>query len=210
MKTLVTTILAIISTCLVFAQSPTAAIELTKSNILYRGYENKVKIAVNDTEGQIVSLVGNNCSVQALKTPYEFIVKPGNDKTVSLSVVLTIVEGQETIVSTTEYRIKLLPDPSIFWGINKSGNQASLIDTTLEVRYIYEVPLESNFRILKWTMHSEFGNASGDGADLTNARSVLNKVDRESTISMKVYVLSPDGITRMMSANWTVAPTLDD
>jgi hypothetical protein len=207
MKTLLLTLLVLLVATFAFTQQPSAAIELIESNILYRGFENKVKIAVNETDGQTISLVGNNCTVKALKAPNEFIVKPGNDKITTLSVVLTNSEGEETIVSTTEYRIKLLPDPDIYWGKIKSGNEATLSDDKLEIGYVYDCPLQSNFIVLKWKMYSDLGDVSGNGPNVTAIRSVLENISEPTVISFTVHVLSPDGITRLMSATRTVNPS---
>ncbi len=206
MKTLVTTLLSLFGATLLFAQVPTTAIETTDQNVLYLGYENKVKIAANDSKGEKITLSGSNCTVAATDTPNEYIVKVRKGDKATLSISSLASDGTVTLIRNEEYRIIPLPTVSIYWGNAQAGEKASLKDKKLSVKYASDVPFEADFQILKWEISSDFGNTKGVGIDLTTATALFENIDTETTITMVLDVQSADGITRKIGANWTVDP----
>ncbi|GAB5418661.1 MAG: hypothetical protein Crog4KO_04180 [Crocinitomicaceae bacterium] len=206
MKTLATTLLSLFSVTLLFAQVPTSAIESTELNVLYLGYENKVKVAVNDSESDKLALSGSNCTVAATDSPNEYIVKVLKGDKATLSISSIAPDGTTTLVRKQEYRIIPLPKVSIYWGNAQAGEKASLNDKELRVKYVSGVPFEANFLITKWDITSDFGNADGLGSDLTAATALFEAIDTQTTISMTLDVRGADGITRKIGATWVVAP----
>ncbi len=189
------------------AQETISAIELPQLNILYRGYNNLVKIAVSNSENCLVTLVGQNCSISEDSLTGNYIVRPGTAKVTYLTVN-SYCNDSLVYSNTSEFRVSNLPDPSIYWGSSKSGNKAAIRSQLLQAKYPPEIPLKSQFTVRSWGLyHNGECKATGTGGNISGASEYLDSLTEPTSLQFKVIVQGPDGISRQIEATYTVDPT---
>lgn len=178
---------------------PSGSIELPELNVLYRGYENKVRVSASGYES--ADLGGNGVNITRSGDGY--IVKPmGSGRTVQLSVTGRSSNGKTAVLRRTDFRVLNLPDPSMFWGAVKSGGIAPP-DLRLFMKYGPEVPLNANFSVVKWEMTIGERSVSGLGNDLTPGQPMIRAVPKGKTITVKAWVRDPAGVQRIVSGVFT-------
>jgi tyrosine-protein phosphatase SIW14 len=93
---------------------PHFAVAPTAMNVLYRGLENPIEIAVSCAEDSNTIVQFSNVE-QALKKDEKWLVKPGK----GASVIVTVSElkdGNIIYVGKKEFRVKNVPDPKPYFG----------------------------------------------------------------------------------------------
>lgn len=183
------------------AQVPVGAIDSPELPILFRGYANNVVPKVTNVDGRLVQLTGEGVKIERLGNG--FIVKPGSIKRVTLHVLLGEGSTADTIQST-EYRVANLPVPDIYWGESKNGGVANIRSTDLSIQYPFEVPFENDHRITSWEVQIGDKTIRGNGSSLASAEPLLKKVPSGTILIFAIKTISPDGISRLHSAQWQV------
>jgi len=207
MKTVLLTALFCTQLSLLFAQETVSAIEITDFNILYRGYDNRVKFAVTPSENCEIRLLGNNCTIRKDSTNEFYYVRPGNGR-IAILIVETFRGDSVLYSKRSEYRVSNLPYPVIYWGSAKSGGKAFINSRLLQAIYPPEVPLSANFTILNWELFEDGeSKATGSEGNLSEASEYLETLKESTSLFFNVSVLGPDGISRNLEAHFTVDPT---
>ena len=179
---------------------PIGAIEQPESNILFRGYRNKILPSVTNNNGLPIALEGINCSISRLDSSDYIIVKPGRGK--MSTIILNLIRNDSLIpIKSVEYRVANLPDPSLYWGKAKSGDKVSLSARKIEVKYMDGIALDANFKVIKWTIYYNDKSIRGIGTDLSSADEFLNSLERSGSISITATVRGPDGIARQIGGS---------
>ncbi len=175
---------------------PSGSIELPEMNMLYRGYPNKVNATASGYPE--TSLSGSGVSISPSAGGY--IVKPvGRAKTATLSVSGRTADGKSVSLKTMKFRCSNLPDPELYWGGVKNGGKASKSQTQLFAKYPPEIPLNAQFRIIKWECQvpGAMGRPpSGPGGNISAASNLLRAAKSGSQVSFICTVVGPDGIQR--------------
>lgn len=176
------------------------AIELEEAKILFRGYNNRIIPVVSNNDNSYF-LTCENCVIA--KDSVGYIVRPGSGK---IAQITFNTERNDSIspLKTITYRIINLPDPVLYLGGRESASTTDLYSQTLEVKYNPLAPLESNFRIVNWSINYDGETASGQGTDLSNARGLFNNIPNGEDFTIVVTVECPDGINRRLAGVWTV------
>ncbi len=185
------------------AQEPIVAIEYPNMNILYRGYSNKVILAVSDADMDKIILTGENCTIEKINDHSEYIIKPGKGRIVVLNVALK--SGDEIVVlKRSEYKVFNVPDPQIYWGAKKSGEVATSYVAQIYAKYPPEIPLVSTFSVSEWTVIVEKDTIKGMGNDISKAQRIFKTISQPTLVIIEAKVMGEDGIYRKMSGHWTV------
>jgi hypothetical protein len=187
------------------AQAPVAAIEFSETNVLFRGYPNRVLPAVSNNDSGELILAGVNVSIEKEENSEYFIVKPSRERMAKLFVILKKNDILDTI-KTVECRVLNLPRPSIFWGQAESGETANIKETSLRVGFPESLPLSANFQIESWQMIAQNDTISGKGNTLIAAEEFLKNITTESKIEIEAMVMGADGKIRKMKGSWVVGP----
>lgn len=206
MKRLLTTFVAICSASFLFGQATSDVVELSELDVLYAKYENRIKITTDQSEDEKITLRGTNCIISAMENSGEYVVMPGSGKIATISLLSQATDGSISVVTKKELEVKVLPNPSIYWGNTKVGGKASLEDLELSIRYDTDVPFESSYDIVNWNLTCAFGTASGNGTSLTAAESLFKTINTSVEVSIRFNVKGKDGIIRQLAATWTVDP----
>jgi hypothetical protein len=186
---------------------PSGAISLPEMNVLYRGYDNKVKGAVSGFAGY--SLSGSNVSLS--RSGELWIAKPGSDRQATININGIDETGKSASVGKETYRVTNLPAPSIYFGALEDGSDAAAgvikAQTNLFARYPPEIPLNASFSVIEWEVSVSGAPRpeKGSGASLSpKALSLIKQAQAGSTISFMTIVRGPDGKNRKKSAVFKV------
>jgi len=175
---------------------PQGSIELPEMNMLYRGYDNKVKATASGYDQ--TSLTGTGVSLS--KTSTGWIAKPsGSGREAYLTVSgKNTATGQSATLKKVKYRVSNLPDPEIYWGGAKNGERASKTETKLFAKYGPEIPLNASFTVKSWecTVPGASRPVMGTGNLISAASGLLRAAPAGSMVSFICKVVGPDGITR--------------
>ncbi|MBL1281612.1 MAG: hypothetical protein COA33_015150 [Fluviicola sp.] len=204
MKILFTVLMLCVGGQYIYGQNYQAAVEIPEYNFMYRFYDNKVEVAVNDVSSSDIEVECSACKIEKVGEGY--IVKPtGSSRELYLSV---FVKGKDssTLVKRIKYRVTNLPDPELYWGKAKNNTKANSRDYELFAKYPPGIPLHSNFKILDWTLETPNDTISGSGSNITSAQGILKKITEPTTITFKITVVGPDGIRRKKTGTWNVDP----
>ena len=190
------------------AQAPVGAIELPHMNILYRGYNNKVRVAVTHDNGAEIQVTGVNMTVKESDDCSYYIVKPGKGKRADLTI--NLIKGDSIQhVHTMSYHVSNLPDPTLYWGAAKNGMKASLHETRIFAKYPPEIPLRAQFAIRKWKVSHKGDTISGIGSNISKAREIFKKLEGNARITFEVSVIGPDGVERQLIGHWIAGKWTD-
>jgi hypothetical protein len=173
---------------------PSGSIELPQLNVLYRGYDNIVRVSASGYES--AELGGNGVSISRSGDGY--VVKTnGSGRTVQLSVIGKSSNGKTAVLRKTDFRVLNLPDPTLYWGAVKSGGNVPA-DLRIFAKLGPEVPLNANFQILRWELSTGDRPVSGTGNDLSAAQQFIRAVPKGRVISVKTWVQDPAKIQRII------------
>jgi gliding motility-associated protein GldM len=127
--------------------APTATVANADLAVLYKGWENKLKISASGYEPEAIKISCSGCSIS--KKGDFYIAKPGNGKIATVSVSATTEDGKTVKLAAEEFRIFPLPLPKPYFAnqtfdkptikkgsaISASQVLAKLGDSPLNVKY---------------------------------------------------------------------------
>lgn len=127
--------------------APTATVANADLAVLYKGWENKLKISASGYDPESIKISCSGCSIS--KKGDFYIAKPGNGKIATVSVSATTDDGATVKLAAEEFRIFPLPLPKPYFanqtfdkptmkkGEAMSASQvlAKLGDSPLNVKY---------------------------------------------------------------------------
>ena len=127
--------------------APTATVANADLAVLYKGWDNKLKISASGYEPEAIKISCSGCSIS--KKGDFYIAKPGNGKIATVSVSATTEDGKTVKLAAEEFRIFPLPLPKPYFAnqtfdkptikkgsaISASQVLAKLGDSPLNVKY---------------------------------------------------------------------------
>ncbi|NRA11907.1 MAG: hypothetical protein HRT57_08130 [Crocinitomicaceae bacterium] len=168
----------------------------TDSYILYRGFENEVKITFNNSKDDL-EVVGINCEIVELEN--HFIVKPNS----AAKAYIKISKG-EKLIRTLMYDVSNVPDPFIYLGKVKSGWEIVGYEESLSAKYLEEINLKREFKVKKTMLFIDGGKLESTSDKLSEE--MLRRIqmaDSKTVFNFNCFVECEDGVTRIMSASFT-------
>lgn len=176
---------------------PSGTVSLPELNVLYRGYPNKVEAVASGYDQTILS--GNGVSLT--KSGNGWIANPGSGREASITVSgKSSVTNKTVSLGTFKFRVSRLPDPELYFGAAKNGEQISRAETRLFAKYPPEIPLNATFTVLGWEMSvsgSPIAPPKGPGGQINPAAvNLLKQAKPGSVVGFMTDVRGPDGVTR--------------
>merc|ERR1711991_204047 len=178
---------------------PSGAVSLPEMNVLYRGYENKVKGAVSGYTGYRLSMSGGSISQKG----DVWIARPGSGREATINITGVAGDGSTASVGSEKFRVRNLPNPTIKLGSLWDGAEANSSSvramTRLFAQYPPEIPLNAKFTVVKYIVKVTGAprNASGTGASLNGAaKALISQARPGSSIVLETDVRGPDGRIR--------------
>lgn len=184
---------------------PSGTVSLPELNVLYRGYANKVEAVASGYDQTILSGSG----VSLTKSGSGWIANPGAGRDCSITVSgKSSVTNKTVSLGSFQFRISRLPDPELYFGAAKSGENASKAETRLFAKYPPEIPLNATFSILNWELAvpgNPMAPPRGPGGQLTPAASsLLRQVKPGTVIGIMTDVRGPDGVIRKKGGSYKI------
>ena len=180
---------------------PSGSIELTDMNTLYRGFENNVRATASGFDK--TKLSGSNVSIS--QSSDGWVVKPtGRSRTAILKVVgINSSTGEQKVLKTLSYKVRNLPNPSIFWGGADENSRPNRRATRLFAKYPPEIPLNVEFKVISWECGAGPGAPiKGTSNDISAALSLIAQAPRGTLISFRCKVKFPDGSIRPINTSF--------
>ncbi len=184
---------------------PSGTVSLPELNVLYRGYANQVEAVASGYDQTILS--GNGVTLS--KSGNRWIANPGGGREATITVSgKSSVTNKTVSLGTFNFRISRLPDPELYFGTAKSGENGSRAETRLFAKYPPEIPLNATFNILNWELAvpgNPMAPPKGPGGQLTPAASGLLKQSKPGTvIGIMTDVRGPDNVVRKKGGSWKI------
>jgi hypothetical protein len=184
---------------------PSGTVSLPELNVLYRGYANKVEAVASGYDQTILSGSG----VSLTKSGSGWIANPGGGRECSITVSgKSSVTNKTVSLGSFQFRISRLPDPELYFGAAKSGENASKAETRLFAKYPPEIPLNATFSILNWELAvpgNPMAPPRGPGGQLTPAASsLLRQVKPGTVIGIMTDVRGPDNVIRKKGGSYKI------
>ncbi len=180
----------------VHVMKPSGSIELPELNVLYRGYQNKVRATASGFEK--TELTASGASITRNGEEYR-VVPSGSGRTAHLSVIGKSSDGRSVTLKRMEFRVMNLPDPTLYWGASKSGGQVPAGDLKLFAKLGPEIPLDAKFQVLSWEVSCGDRPVTGTGNNMAAASGLIKAVPSGRDISVTTWVLDPSGTRRRIS-----------
>ena len=196
--------LLIVLTSGLFAQDSIELINTAfkfQTPILYRGFNNTLKIVAPEGDHHSFSLIGTGCMLARQDDIY--VVKPGNADSVTLTIVMGGAHEQKSLVGKKTYKVMNLPDPSLHVNTQLATSQNIREAQFFELKYLPEVPLSTRFEVTSWMMLVNGEIHTGNNHIVTqNVAEILKTSPKGTKIQISLNVLGPDGITRKYAENF--------
>ena len=188
---------------------PSGTVSLPEMNVLYRGYDNKVKGAASGFPDYRLS-PGKNIS--SLSQAGEFYTaKPGSAREASISISGVAADGSDASLGTFEFRVQDLPKPSVSLGRISDGESATSgqlrASRRLFAGYPPSIPLKANFSVVSWemTVSGAPRPAEGRGANLNDAaQRMISGAGSGDMITIVTEYREPSGRVKRQNAVFKV------
>lgn len=176
---------------------PQGTISLPEMRILYRGYDNKIEAAASGYPDFKLSGSG----VMITQSGKGYIGKVNTSGT-SASIQINgynKVTKKSVPLGTTTFKVKNLPNPTVYFGRVESNGVISGADTKIFTKYGAEIPLTVDFKIQSWEVIVPNApiTVKGTGSQLTpQAISLIKQAKKGTTITILTKTLGPDNVLR--------------
>jgi gliding motility-associated protein GldM len=171
-----------------------AVVAAAKMNILYRGIENPIEVAVPGVPSEKVSVIVTNGTLN--KTASGYSVSPGEQ---AESVIKVLVAGKE--ISEKKFRIKNIPQPvALFAGKNEGeiDREVALKTDSLEAElknFLWDLTFEiKGFTFLCSKDNSDLEEVSVGNKLTDKMKSLISEIKPGKMIVFKdIKAKGPDG-----------------
>ncbi len=172
------------------------------TNVLYRGFDNKLVIDQMSDDNQPYEINAINCEVLEQKddngTKNLFVVRT---KTRASTAEINIVSNGK-LLQNIRFNVENLPQPTLFWGTHSAGSTKST-SAELTVHYPKAVNFESRFEIIEWTCTMNGTAFTGKGNLLSKEMlDYSHSVAAGDSVTIEVNVRGEDGIVHKLCGSW--------
>lgn len=174
---------------------------------LYRGYKNIIEIGFRSGCEFKIGIACSNSDTVYNVEDNKFIVVPGPTRNAFLEVYKILDDGQYELVSRTEYRVRDLPDPTIYFGAGEQEHPIYWNVSKMYARYSPEIWLNYSYEISNWNIKIGNKNYTGKGNVITSeVQKRIKKMRKGKKIDVKVTVIGENKQERVIETFFTRAP----
>jgi len=186
---------------------PSAVVSPDKMNVLYIGVDNPLSVSAPGTPADKikVSISGGNISGNAGK----YVARVSTPGTAKISVAAEVAPGKVQTLSTTDFRIKRIPDPIAKFGGKSGGTMPSVALKAQNALFasLDNFDFDAKFSITKFTMilakpRADAVVLSTTGNSLSAAmKSALGGIGPGTRVIFdNIIAVGPDGTPRQLNA----------
>lgn len=182
---------------------PQGNISLPEMRVLYRGYDNKIEAVASGYPDFKVQ--GNGVALTKSGTGY--IGRVGTSaKTASIQIFgYNKATGKNVPLGTTTFKVKNMPNPSVYFGKVGDGGTISPHETRIFVGYGEDIPLTATFSVSSWELivPNSPVTVKGTGNQLdAKATNLLKQAKKGSFVTLIVKTTGPDKVLRNRTATF--------
>jgi gliding motility-associated protein GldM len=181
--------------------APTATIAAADLAVLYKNWDNRIKVSASGYDPSSVSVTCSGCSGSLKKEGDFYIAKAGSGKIATIKVSAKTDDGKSVALGQEEFRIFPLPKPSIFFG-GKSGGSIAKVSAAGIPKLIAKLensPLNVKYTVSKYSF---FTVKNGQPITMTEKsnkitpkiKAAIGKMAKRSNLTFSdIYVKGPGG-----------------
>lgn len=186
---------------------PSAVVSADKMNVLYIGVNNPLSVSAAGTPSDRVRVSMTGGSISGSNGKY--VAKVTSPGTARVSISADLGNGKAQTLSSTEFRIKRIPDPVANFAGKLGGRMPGVsikAQNTISAK-LENFDFEASFRVTKFTMilakpRSDVVIINSSSSQLTPAmKSALNGITPGSRVIFdNITAVGPDGTARQLNA----------
>lgn len=183
--------------------SPNAAVSAADLQVLYIGWNNRIKVSASGYKPESVRLSGRGCSVKGpdSKGYYIATVTNGRAKEAKLIVSATDDNGKNVELANETFRVFPLPKPTAYFAGKAGGNlkKANAVSYTKLKASLGESPLDVPYEVVSFTMFTTKGGAPIELNSKSNKltpqmKAAIRKIPKNGSLTFtRVKVKGPSG-----------------
>jgi gliding motility-associated protein GldM len=186
---------------------PSAVVSPDKMNVLYIGVDNPLSISAPGTPADKIKVSMSGGSLSGSNGKY--VARVSSPGTAKISVSAEVAPGKVQTLSTTDFRVKRIPDPIAKFGGKSGGAMASVALKAQNALFasLENFDFDAKFNITKFTMILAKPRAdaivlSTSGNSLSAAmKSALNGIGPGTRVIFdNIIAVGPDGAPRQLNA----------
>jgi len=183
--------------------SPNAAVSAADLQVLYIGWNNRIKVSASGYKPESIRLSGRGCSVKGpdSKGYYIATVTNGRAKEAKLIVSATDDNGKNVELANETFRVFPLPKPTAYFAGKAGGNlkKANAVSYSKLKASLGDSPLDVPYTVVSFTMFTTKGGApielNSKSDKLTpQMKAALKKIPKNGSLTFtRVKVKGPSG-----------------
>ena len=183
--------------------SPNAAVSAADLQVLYIGWNNRIKVSASGYKPESIRLSGRGCSVKGPDSKGYYIanVTNGRAKEAKLIVSATDDNGKNVELANETFRVFPLPKPTAYFAGKAGGNlkKANAVSYSKLKASLGESPLDVPYTVVSFTMFTTKGGApielNSKSDKLTpQMKAALKKIPKNGSLTFtRVKVKGPSG-----------------
>lgn len=168
--------------------------------ILYRGYNNEIELIIPEGDANKYYLIGENCSISKMESDEGkelYGVKVSNSPTAIIRIAMKTKDGEQ-IVSSTTYKVKIMPEPTVFIDNISSGGKLRRDIRLIKVGYERSALITHKFEVISWIALINGTMYTGNNYMPTDElKALIKKLPSGTSVELKVTFKSPDNDIKM-------------
>jgi gliding motility-associated protein GldM len=183
--------------------APNAAVSAADLQVLYIGWNNRIKVSASGYKPEAIRLSGRGCSVKGPDSKGYYIanVTNGRAKEAKLIVSATDDNGKNVELANETFRVFPLPKPTAYFAGKAGGNlkKANAVSYSKLKASLGESPLDVPYTVVSFTMFTTKGGApielNSKSDKLTpQMKAALKKIPKNGSLTFtRVKVKGPSG-----------------
>lgn len=183
--------------------APNAAVSAADLQVLYIGWNNKIKVSASGYKPESIKLSGRGCSVKGPDSKGFYVATVTNPKAKTANLIVSGVDdnGKSNELANELFRVFPLPKPTAYFAGKAGGNlkKANAVSYSKLKASLGDSPLDVPYSVVSFTMFTTKGGApielNSKSDKLTpQMKAALKKIPKNGSLTFtRVKVKGPSG-----------------
>lgn len=191
---------------------PSAVVSPDKMNVFYKGVQNPVSVSAPGIAKEKLKVSVTNGTITGANGSYNVKVSSGTEAVVTVSA--EIEPGKNTILGSSKFRIKEVPDPVATFAGKQSGqvSSATAKSTNLLDAELKQFDFDLKFRVIKFNLfitrprQDPLFYQSNDGNFVGSIKQNISSLNPgDNIIFQNIVVSGEDGTTRTLEGSVAIS-----
>jgi hypothetical protein len=180
--------------------APNAAISALDLQVLYLGWDNRIRVSASGYKPESIKLIGKGCTVRGPDSKGNYIAKVTNPRLKTANLIVTGIDdkGKSNTLANEVFRVFPLPPPVAKFagktvGTIKKGNAVSYSTIKAELD---NSPLNVPYSVTRFSLWTPKATVESKSNRLTPAmKAYIKKIPKGQLLTFTdIYVKGPSGI----------------